>query len=218
MTSIDSPPNPNILHPIPGQDRVVLLKPLITNPLIMVGDFTYYDDPVDATAFESKNVLHHYGPERLVIGRFCAIAAGVQFIMNGANHRMNGPSTYPFPIMGGSWSQHIDLVTDLPNRGDTVVGNDVWIGGNVTVMPGIRIGNGAIISTGSIVTKDVPDYGIVGGNPATLIRHRFTAPQIQQLLNAAWWDWPLAMITEHVRTIADGTVEDITAIANHAQR
>lgn len=218
MTSIDSPPDPNILHPIPGQDRVVLLKPLITNPLIMVGDFTYYDDPVDATAFESKSVLHHYGPERLVIGRFCAIAAGVQFIMNGANHRMNGPSTYPFPIMGGSWSQHMDLVTDLPNRGDTVVGNDVWIGGNVTVMPGIRIGNGAIISTGSIVTKDVPDYGIVGGNPATLIRHRFTARQIQQLLNAAWWDWPLAMITEHVRTIADGTVEDITAIAKHAQR
>lgn len=203
---------------MPGQDRIVLLKPLITSPLIEVGDFTYYDDPNDATAFETRNVLHHYGPERLVIGKFCAIAAGIEFIMNGANHRMSGPSTYPFPIMGGSWGEHMDLVTDLPNRGDTVVGNDVWIGGNVTIMPGIRIGHGAILSTGSIVTKDVPDYGIVGGNPATLIRHRFAAPQIQQLLDAAWWDWPLATITQHVRTIADGSIEDLAAIASYLQR
>jgi virginiamycin A acetyltransferase len=201
-----------------GQDRIVLLKPLITSPLIVVGDFTYYDDPDDATAFETRNVLHHYGPERLIIGKFCAIAAGVKFIMNGANHRMSGPSTYPFPIMGGSWGEHMDLVTDLPNRGDTVVGNDVWIGGDVTIMPGIRIGHGAIVSTGSIVTKDVPDYGIVGGNPATLIRRRFTAPQIQQLLDAAWWDWPLAAITQHIRTIADGRIEDLAAIASHIQK
>ena len=217
MSPQDIPPDPNTLHPIPGQERVVLLKPLVTSPLIEVGDFSYFDDPDDATAFESRNVLHHYGPERLVIGRFCAIAAGVQFIMNGANHRMSGPSTYPFPIMGGSWAQHLDLVADLPNRGDTVVGNDVWIGGNVTIMPGIRVGHGAIISTGSIVTKDVPDYGIVGGNPATLIRHRFTAPEVRKLLAAAWWDWPLPLITEHVRTIADGRIDDVVAIAKSAR-
>ncbi|ALE06023.1 acetyltransferase [Arthrobacter sp. ERGS1:01] len=217
MTSHDTPPDPTTLHPIPGQDRVVLLKPLITSPLIQVGEFSYYDDPEDATSFETRNVLHHYGPERLIIGKFCAIAAGVQFIMNGANHRMSGPSTYPFPIMGGAWARHMDLVTDLPNRGDTVVGHDVWIGGNVTIMPGVRIGHGAIISTGSIVTRDVPDYGIVGGNPATLIRYRFTAPEIRELLTAAWWDWPLAMITEHLRTIADGRIDDIAAIARSVQ-
>lgn len=191
----------------------MLLKPLVTSPLILVGDFTYYDDPDDATAFEARNVLHHYGPERLVIGKYCAIATGVRFIMNGANHRMSGPSTFPFPIMGGSWSQHMDLVADLPNRGDTVVGNDVWIGGDVTIMPGIRIGHGAIISTGSVVTKDVPDYAIVGGNPAALIRLRFTEPQIHQLLDAAWWDWPIDEVTRHLRVISDGSVDELARLA-----
>ncbi|WP_424809553.1 CatB-related O-acetyltransferase [Rhodococcus sp. 27YEA15] len=205
-------PDPMRLHPIAGQDRVVLLKPLITSPLVEVGDYTYYDDPDDATAFETRNVLHHYGPDRLVIGKFCAVATGVQFIMGGANHRMSGPSTYPFPIMGGAWAEHRDLVTDLPNRGDTVVGNDVWIGGNVTVMPGVRIGHGAVVSTGSVVTKDVPAYGIVGGNPATLIRRRFSESDIALLLDAAWWDWPIEEITAHVRTIADGTPGELEEI------
>ncbi len=207
------PPDPSTLHPIEGQERVVLLKPLITSPLVSVGDFTYYDDPDDATAFETRNVLHHYGPDRLIIGKFCAIAAGVKFIMNGANHRRSGPSTYPFPIMGGSWAQHFDLVTDLPSRGNTVVGNDVWIGGDVTIMPGVHIGHGAIISTSSVVTKDVPDYGIVGGNPATLIRRRFDDADIEALLDVAWWDWPIETITEHLRVIADGSVGELAAIA-----
>lgn len=211
-----TPPDPNTLHPVAGQERVVLLKPLITNPLISVGDFTYYDDPEDPTAFETRNVLHHYGPDRLIIGKFCAIAAGVRFIMNGANHRMSGPSTYPFPIMGGSWGKHLDLVADLPSRGDTVVGNDVWIGGDVTIMPGVRIGHGAIISTASVVTKDVPDYGIVGGNPATLIRRRFDDTDIEALLAAAWWDWPIETISEHVRVIADGSVGELSAIAGRS--
>ncbi|MBF4459923.1 CatB-related O-acetyltransferase [Pseudoclavibacter sp. VKM Ac-2867] len=208
-----SPPDPSTLHPIEGQERVILLKPLVTSPLISVGDFTYYDDPDDPAAFETRNVLHHYGPERLVIGKFCAIASGVRFIMNGGNHRMSGPSTYPFPIMGGAWGQHVDLVSDLPSRGDTVVGNDVWIGGDVTIMPGVRIGDGAIVSTGSVVTKDVPDYGIVGGNPATLIRRRFDDDDVQTLLDTAWWDWPLEAITEHVRVIADGSVAELALIA-----
>lgn len=208
-----SAPDPSTLHPIDGQERVILLKPLVTSPLISVGDFTYYDDPDDPSAFETRNVLHHYGPERLVIGKFCAIASGVRFIMNGANHRMSGPSTYPFPIMGGAWGQHVDLVSDLPSRGDTVVGNDVWIGGDVTIMPGVRIGDGAIISTGSVVTKDVPDYGIVGGNPATLIRRRFDDDDVRTLLEVAWWDWPLEAVTEHVRVIADGSVAELASIA-----
>ncbi|QIS08749.1 CatB-related O-acetyltransferase [Nocardia arthritidis] len=206
-------PDPTALHPMAGQPRVVLLKPLVTSPLIEVGEFSYYDDPDDPTAFETRNVLYHYGPEKLIIGKFCALATGVRFIMNSANHRMDGPSTFPFPIMGGSWSRHVDLVSNLPNRGDTVVGNDVWIGNGVTVMPGVRIGNGAIVSTGSVVTGDVPDYGIVGGNPARLIRTRYPAEDVARLLALAWWDWPLEHITEHVRIIMSGSIDDLAAVA-----
>jgi virginiamycin A acetyltransferase len=204
---------PTTLHPMPGQPRVVLLKPLVTSPLIEVGEYSYYDDPDDPTAFETRNVRYHYGPEKLVIGRFCALATGVRFIMNGANHRMDGPSTFPFPTMGGAWSRHVDLLMELPNRGDTVVGNDVWIGYGATVLPGVRIGHGAIVGAGSVVTSDVPDYGIVGGNPARLIRHRYSAPDIDRLLALAWWDWPLAHIDEHVRTIMSGTVDDLEKAA-----
>ena len=146
LATLDSPswplrfaPDPMRVHPIEGQDRVVLLKPLITSPLIEVGEYSYYDDPEHAVEFQTRNVTHHYGPDRLIIGSFCAIAAGATFIMNGANHRMNGPSTYPFPIMGAPWAAHIDLITDLPSRGDTNVGNDVWIGGNATIMPASKL-------------------------------------------------------------------------------
>ena len=166
------PPDPSVLHPMPGQPRVVLLKPLVTSPLIEVGEYSYYDDPDDPAAFETRNVLYHYGPEKLVIGKFCALGTGVRFIMNGANHRMDGPSTFPFPIMGGSWAEHFDLITGLPGRGDTVVGNDVWFGYRAMVMPGVRIGHGAIVASGAVVVGDVPDYGIVGGNPARLLRSR----------------------------------------------
>ncbi|NEW52043.1 CatB-related O-acetyltransferase [Nocardia cyriacigeorgica] len=198
---------------MPGQPRVVLLKPLLTSPLIEVGEFTYYDDPDDPTVFESRNVLYHYGPEKLIIGKFCALATGVRFIMNGANHRMDGPSTFPFPTMGGAWSDHIDLLTDLPNRGDTVVGNDVWIGNGATVLPGVRIGHGAIIGAGAVVTSDVPDYGIAGGNPARLIRTRYDECDVARLLAVAWWDWPLEHITEHVRTIMSGSIAELEAAA-----
>lgn len=201
------------LHPVVGQPRVVLLKPLLDSPLIDVGDFTYYDDPECADQFQTRNVLHHYGPDRLVIGKFCALAAGTTFIMNGANHRMDGPSTFPFPIMGGAWAEHLDLVSGLPSRGDTVVGNDVWFGGNVTVLPGVRIGHGAIVSTGSVVTKDVPDYAVVGGNPAAHLKDRFTADEVRELLAIAWWDWPIGAVTEHLRVIASGTVGELARIA-----
>lgn len=210
---IAAAPDPNRLHPMPGQDRVVLLKPLIDNPLIEIGDYTYYDDPYAATEFESRNVLHHYGPDRLIIGKFCAFATGTTFVMNGANHKMDGPSTYPFPIMGGAWADHLDLVTGLPSRGDTVVGSDVWIGANTTVMPGVRIGHGAIVSTGSMVVKDVADYAVVGGNPAVEIRKRFGDDEITTLLDVAWWDWPIAAITEHVRVIAAGSVAELANVA-----
>ncbi|MFJ4668118.1 CatB-related O-acetyltransferase [Kitasatospora purpeofusca] len=206
-------PDPSVLHPVPEQPRVVLLRPLVTSPLIEVGEFTYYDDPDDPTAFETRNVLYHYGPERLVIGRYCALGTGVRFIMNGANHRTDGPSTFPFPIMGGAWAAHFDLLTDLPNRGDTVVGSDVWFGNGVTVMPGVRIGHGAIVATGSVVTADVPDYAVVGGNPARVIRTRYEEKDIARLVAVAWWDWPQEHITSHVRTIMSGTVEELEAVA-----
>lgn len=209
-------PDPTTVHPVAGQPRVVLLRPLIDNPLIEIGEYTYYDDPEFAEQFETRNVLHHYGPDRLVIGKFCALATGTTFIMNGANHRMDGVSTFPFPIMGGAWAEHLDLVTDLPSRGDTVVGHDVWMGGNVTVMPGVRIGHGAIISTGSVVTRDVPDYAVVGGNPAVHIKDRFSPDEVRELLALAWWDWPIETVTEHLRTIASGTVAELALVAPHS--
>ncbi|WP_432052001.1 CatB-related O-acetyltransferase [Streptomyces xiamenensis] len=206
-------PDPTLTHPMPEQPRVVLLKPLITSPLIEAGEFSYYDDPDDPTAFETRNVLYHYGPEKLVIGRFCALGAEVRFLMNGANHRMDGPSTFPFPIMGGSWAEHVDLISGLPGRGDTVVGNDVWLGYRTLVMPGVRIGHGAIIASGSVVVDDVPDYGIAGGNPARLIRRRYADADIDRLLALAWWDWPLPHLTAQLRTIMSGTIEDLEAAA-----
>jgi virginiamycin A acetyltransferase len=205
--------DPTVLHPIPGQTRVVLLKPLVTSPLIDVGEFTYYDDPEHPTEFETRNVLYHYGPERLVIGRFCALGTGVRFIMNGANHRMDGPSTFPFPIMGDAWAEHADLIQGLPGRGDTVVGHDVWFGYRTTVMPGVRIGHGAIVASGSVVVDDVPDYGIVGGNPARLIRTRHSAADVARLLDLAWWDWPTEHLTAHLRTVMSGSVDQLAAVA-----
>ncbi|MFT2016901.1 CatB-related O-acetyltransferase [Streptomyces sp. 796.1] len=212
------PADPTVLHPLPEHPRVVLLKPLVTSPLIEVGDFSYYDDPNDATAFETRNVLYHYGPERLVIGRYCALGTGIRFIMNGANHRMDGPSTFPFPTMGGSWAEHFDLITNLPGRGDTVVGHDVWFGHGATVMPGVRIGHGAIVAAGAVVTADVPDYGIVGGNPARLIRTRYDAADVARLLAVAWWDWPVQHITTHLRTIMSGTVDELEEAAAQLDR
>ncbi|MGW7274621.1 CatB-related O-acetyltransferase [Streptomyces sp. NPDC054864] len=207
------PADPTVLHPFPDQPRVVLLKPLVKSPLIEVGEYSYYDDPDDATAFETRNVLYHYGPEKLRIGKFCAFGTGVRFIMNGANHRMDGPSTFPFPIMGGSWSEHFDLISGLPGRGDTVVGHDVWFGYGVMVMPGVRIGHGAVIASGSVVVDDVPDYGVVGGNPAKLIRTRYSEDEVARLLAVGWWDWPAEHLTEHVRVVMSGSIEDLERVA-----
>ncbi|MCD0443910.1 CatB-related O-acetyltransferase [Glycomyces sp. A-F 0318] len=207
-------PDPGALHPMPGFPRVVFLKPLIESEKIEVGDYTYYDDPDDATAFEEKNVLYGYGPEKLVIGRYCAIATGTRFLMAGADHPMVGVSTFPFAIFGGDWAEKtLDIVMNVDSRGDTVVGNDVWFGYNTMVMPGVTIGDGAIIASGSVVTGDVAPYTIVGGNPAKPIRRRFDDAGIEQLLRAAWWDWPVALVTEHARTIMSGAPADIAAVA-----
>jgi virginiamycin A acetyltransferase len=207
-------PNPETLHPVAGHPRVVFLKPLIQSPNIVVGDYSYYDDPDDPTAFERNNVLYAFGPERLVIGRYCALAAEVRFLMAGANHPTAGVSTFPFAIFGGTWAERtVDLIYDLPSRGDTVVGNDVWIGYRAMVMPGVRIGDGAIVAAGTVVSKDVPPYGIVAGNPARLVRRRFDEADIDRLLRAAWWDWPVELVTEHARAIMVGTPAEIERVA-----
>lgn len=207
-------PAPATLHPLPGHDRVVLLRPLVGDPRIDVGEYTYYDDPDGATEFERRNVLYGYGPERLVIGKYCAIAAGTRFLMAGAAHPTMGVSTFPFTMFGGSWTERtLDLVTGMPSRGDTVIGNDVWIGYQALIMPGVRIGDGAIVAAGAVVTADVEPYTVVGGNPARPIRRRYEDADVERLLRAAWWDWPVELVTEHVRTIMAGTPADIERIA-----
>jgi virginiamycin A acetyltransferase len=207
-------PSPDNLYPLPDIARTVLLKPLVKNPQIEIGEYTYYDDPFHATEFERRNVLYNFGRERLVIGRYCALAEGVRFIMSGANHNMDGVSTFPFTIFGGQWGEKtLDIELGAPSRGDTVVGNDVWIGYQALIMPGVRIGNGAIIAAGSVVVSDVPAYGIVGGNPGRVLRRRYSDSDVELLERIAWWDWPVEKVTEHVRVIMAGTPAELADAA-----
>lgn len=207
-------PDPGRLHPVAGQERVVFLRALVEDPRIEVGEYTYYDDPDDALGFERRAVLYGFGPERLVIGRFCAIAAGVRFLMPGANHADLGPSTFPFGIFGEPWAQRtMDLVMGAPSRGDTIIGHDVWLGYEALILPGVRIGHGAIVAAASVVSADVPPYAIVAGNPARVIRRRFGEEDVARLLRAAWWDWPIALVTAHARTIMAGTAAELEQIA-----
>ena len=206
-------PDPHVLHPVTGQDRVVFLKPLVQRSNVEVGDYSYYDHPERATEFERDAVLYGFGPERLIIGKFCAIAAGVRFLLPGANHANLGPSTFPFGIFGEAWATTMDLVLAGDNRGDTTVGDDVWFGYQALVLPGVSIGSGAIVAAGSVVTADVPPYTIVAGNPARVVRRRFDDQDVQRLLQAAWWDWPVDLITEHAREIMAGQPTDLLRIA-----
>lgn len=206
-------PDPTVLHPVAGQDRVVFLQPLVRHPSVEVGEYTYYDHPERAEQFETDAVLYAFGPERLVIGRFCAIAAGVRFLMGGANHADLGPSTYPFGIFGPPWDHTMDLVMSAPSRGDTVVGHDVWFGYEAIVLPGVSIGDGAVIAAASVVSADVPPYAIVAGNPARVVRRRYEDADVERLLRAAWWDWPIEAVTEHARTIMAGTPQELERIA-----
>lgn len=182
-------PNPNDIFPNEYRTSC-FIKNVITAPNIFVGDYTYYDDSEDPTAFERRNVLFNH-PEfgdRLIIGKFCAIASGTRFIMGSANHRLSSVSTYPFHVFGGAWAEHTPPhLTQLPFKGDTVIGNDVWIGRESTIMPGVHIGDGAIVGAYSVVTKDVAPYSVVGGNPARFIKNRFDRELTQLLLELKWW-------------------------------
>ena len=200
-------PNPNAIFPIPNVNTLTYVKPTIKNPNIIVGDFTYFAD----TDFES-HVTHHYDfiSDKLIIGKFCQIAAGVEFVMNGANHQMNAATTYPFYIFG-TWEQNAPAKGDLPLKGDTVIGNDVWIGQNVTILPGVHIGDGAIIGANAVVGSDIDPYTIVVGNPAKALRKRFDEELTALLLKFKWWDKPIDEINKLLPILTCSDLEKIKA-------
>ena len=200
-------PNPNTVHPIAGYDKEIYIKPTIQNPNVIVGEFTYIAD----SEFES-HVTHHYPwlGDKLVIGKFCQIAAGVEFVMNGANHQMNAVSTFPFYTLEG-WNMDPPAMEDLPLKGDTVIGNDVWIGQNAVILPGVHIGDGAIIGANSVVGSDVAPYTIVVGNPAKEFRKRFDEELIDLMLQFRWWDKSIEEIDALIPVLTNSDLEAVKA-------
>ena len=200
-------PNPNTIHPIAGYDKEIYVKPTIKNPNIIVGDFTYIAD----SEFES-HVTHHYDfiGDKLIIGKFCQIAAGVEFVMNGANHQMNAVSTFPFYTLEG-WKMNPPAASDMPFKGDTIIGNDVWIGQNATILPGVHIGDGAIIGANSVVGSNVEPYSIVVGNPAEVTRYRFDKDLTELLLKFKWWDKPVEEINELIPILTSNDLDKVKA-------
>ena len=191
-------PDPGIPHPVAHAPYMTQLKSVVTRPNIIVGDFTYYS----GTDFEA-HVTHHYDflGDRLIIGKFCQIAAGVEFVMNGANHLMDAATTYPFYVMG--WDMAPPPLERLPLKGDTVVGSDVWSGQNATILPGVHIGDGAIIGLNSTVASDIPAYAVAVGNPARVIRMRFDDELIALLERLRWWDRPIGEISALIPMLTD---------------
>lgn len=202
-------PDKTIKFPLENYDKLCFLKNIIKNPNIVVGDYTYYDDFENVENFE-KNVKYHFDftGDKLIIGKFCMIASGAKFIMNGANHLTDALSTYPFAIFGKGWETAMDEKS-YPNKGNSVIGNDVWIGHNATIMAGVKIGDGAIIATNSTVVKDVEPYAIVGGNPASEIKKRFKKATIEKLLELKWWDWDIEKITKNIQNLTDNNIENL---------
>ncbi len=200
-------PDKNQIFPLPNYEKLCFLKNIIKNPNIIVGDYTYYDDFETVENFE-KNVKYHFDfiGDKLTIGKFCMIASDVKFIMNGGNHLVDALTSYPFAIFGKDWSNAMEGKT-YPQKGDIVIGNDVWIGYNATIMAGVRVGDGAIIGTNSTVVKDVDAYAIVGGNPAFEIRKRFSDEKIAELLRIKWWDWNIEKISANVKNLTGNNVD-----------
>lgn len=205
MTTPKNIPDPMAVHPIAGYDKEIYVKPTLKNPNIVVGDFTYIAD----SEFES-HVTHLYpwNNDKLIIGKFCQIAAGVEFVMNGANHQMNAVSTFPFYTLTG-WDMKAPAPADMPLKGDTIIGNDVWIGQNVTILPGVHIGDGAIIGASSVVGSNVEPYTIVAGNPVQFIRKRFDEELTNLMLEWRWWDKPIEEINSLIPVL---TSTDLTEV------
>ena len=198
-------PDPNTVHPIPGYDNEIYVKPTLTNPNITVGEFTYIAD----SDFESHVTnFYPWSRDKLVIGKFCQLAAGVEFVMNDANHQMNAVSTFPFYTLEG-WNAETPKPEDMPFKGDTVIGNDVWIGQKATILPGVHIGDGAIIGANSVVGSDVEPYMIAVGNPSKPIRKRFDDELISLLLEWKWWDKPIDEINGLIPILTDGRLDTV---------
>lgn len=208
-------PDPNTLYPLEGYRRLCFLKNLIDHPQIEVGEYTYYDDFENVDNF-LKNVryLFDFSGDKLIIGKFCMIASDAEFIMNGANHLSNAVSSYPFAVFGNGWENAMEG-KEYPHKGDTIIGNDVWIGYKATLMPGVTVGDGAIIAGKAVVTKDAPPYAMVGGNPAKVIRYRFSPSEIERLLELRWWDWPADKITRCAHLL---TGNDLDALERMAEQ
>ena len=201
------------IYPRTGDFQTVYLKNVVSDPGIIVGDYTMYNDFVlNPADFEKNNVLYHYpiNNDRLIIGKFCSIACGAKVVFTSANHSMKSLSTYPFPIFFEEWGlDKKDVSTAWDNKGDIVIGNDVWIGYEAVVLSGVHIGDGAIIGTRAVVTRDVPPYTIVGGVPAKKIRMRYNEETVGRLLQLRWWDWPPAKIKENLRFIMEGDIDKL---------
>ena len=197
-------PHPETRFPFPGANHTVFIKNVISSSNIEAGDYSYYNDPVDAERFQEKCVRYHFEfmGDRLIIGKFCAFATGVEFIMNGANHALDPISTYPFHIFQNGWEKNFNPdIFRQASRGDMVIGHDVWLGTGATVMPGVTIGEGAIIGAKAVVGSDIPPYAVAVGNPARVIKLRFPNNVIEQLLQIAWWNWPVETISRHLKAI-----------------
>lgn len=198
-------------YPRTNDYQTIYLNTIINNPNIIVGDYTIYNDFVnDPTQFEKNNVLYHYpiNQDRLIIGKFCSIACGAKFLFNSANHTLKSLSNYTFPLFFEDWEldkKNVALAWD--NKGDIIIGNDVWIGYEAVIMAGVHIGDGAVIAARAVVTKDVPPYTIVGGTPARKIRMRFEEETIAKLQQIQWWNWPVEKIRQSLPYIMDGTVD-----------
>lgn len=198
-------PDPNAIHPIAGYDKEIYIKPTIQNPNITVGDFTYIAD----SEFESHVTnFYPWSRDKLIIGKFCQIATGVEFIMNDANHQMSAVSTFPFYTLDG-WDMGAPSAADMPFKGNTVIGNDVWIGQNAVILPGVNIGDGAIIGANSVVGSNIAPYTIVAGNPAKVIRKRFDEELIDLLLRFKWWDKSITEINELIPILTCSDLEKV---------
>lgn len=204
-------PDPNTVFPNEYHTSC-FIKNVVKAPNISIGDYTYYDDAEDPAGFEKNNVLFNY-PEfgdRLIIGKFCAIASGVRFIMGPANHRISSVTTYPFHVFGGAWAERTPPHMDqLPRKGDTVIGNDVWIGRESVILPGVKIGDGAIVAACSVVSGDIPPYAVFGGNPARLVKMRFDQELIGLLLRFRWWDLDGEELAELLPLLCDPDLEKV---------
>lgn len=207
-------PNPNEIFPNEYKTSC-FIKNVVKAPNIIIGDYTYYDDSVDPTGFEKNNVLFNY-PEfgdRLIIGKFCSIASGTKFVMGSANHRISSVTAYPFNVFGGAWKERTpEHLSQLPFKGDTVIGNDVWIGRESVIMPGVKIGDGAIVGAYSVVAKNVAPYTVVAGNPVRLIKKRFDDELIELLLTLKWWDFEAEKLIDFLPVLCDENLEKVKEV------